>query len=141
VSTYRPGEEQADREQMLALHTALNAVSTALSRHEHSVWQITGKRGHILTWGDGESFLLYVQPGPSSRRWNNAKRDLPFCEVTQDGDGEGCLRLRGLPSPGQAAAIRDVLNIWRRPAFTPEYQHALRERGRAAAARRPRPLE
>src|SRR5215218_3799198 len=99
---------------MLAMHEALQAASTALRRDECGAWRITGTKGHIYTWGDRESFLLYVKVGRSKKKWTYNKRNLAFCTVTQDGDDEGCLRLNGLPDEDQAAWIRATLGIRRR---------------------------
>ena len=38
--------------------------------------------------------------------------------VTQDGDEEGCLRLLALPTPDQAALIRDALLLRKRRTLT-----------------------
>jgi len=45
--------------------------------------------------------------------------------VTQDGDEEGCLRLLALPTPEQAALIRDVLLLRKRRALTEASRAAL----------------
>ena len=50
----------------------------------------------------------------SAKAWTSAKRRLAFCEVTQDGDDEGCLRLRELPTPTQAKEIRSILGLRKR---------------------------
>ena len=57
--------------------------------------------------------LLDVTPG-TARKWNNLKRHLSFCRVTQDGDDEACLRLFELPTPEQAVAIRKALGLRRK---------------------------
>src|SRR5436190_3451138 len=109
-------EADADRATQVTLLNALNAWESALRRDDCGAWRINGKRGHVFTWGDGQSWVLYIQAG-SPRRWSNIKKQLAFCRVTQDGDDEGCLRLFGLPTAEQAKAIRDVLGIRkRRPA-------------------------
>jgi hypothetical protein len=41
---------------------------------------------------------------------------LSFCNLTQDGDTEGCLRLFDLPTPEQAVAIRKALGLKRKRA-------------------------
>ena len=45
--------------------------------------------------------------------------------MTQDGDEEGCLKLSALPTPEQAAVIRDVLRIRKRVQLTDEHLAAL----------------
>jgi hypothetical protein len=104
---------------LLRLLEALNASSVVLGR---DMWRdeyaIRGRRGHI--YSDGTGYLLYVtmedrgDQQPSAKRWNFAKQRLSFCRVTQDGDWEGCLHLDRLPSPDEAATIRDLLRIRRR---------------------------
>lgn len=56
----------------------------------------------------------------SALHWTHTKKRLGFCEVTQDGDDEGCLRLRALPTADQAVVIRDVLGIRKRMDMTTE---------------------
>ena len=41
---------------------------------------------------------------------------LSFCQVTQDGDDEGCLRLFDLPTPEQAVLIRKAIGLKRKRA-------------------------
>jgi hypothetical protein len=42
---------------------------------------------------------------------------LSFCQVTQDGDDEGCLRLLDLPTLEQAVLIRKAIGLKRRTSF------------------------
>jgi hypothetical protein len=52
-------------------------------------------------------------------KWRNLKKRLAsFCQVTQDGDDEGCLRMRALPrTPEQVVLIRKAVGLpKRRPA-------------------------
>jgi hypothetical protein len=124
-------EADADRATQTALLRALNAWERALRRDECGAWRVNGQRGHIYTWGDGKSWLLYIQ-ADSPRHWSSIKKQLSFCRVTQDGDDEGCLRLFGLPSPEQAKAIRDLLGIRkRRPAssFPAEWKRTRPQEG------------
>ena len=68
-----------------------------------------GKRGSIHTWGgDGNTWVLY-DSCHSARHWTATKTRVGFCELSQDGEREGCLRLLHLPTPDQAEAIRDAL--------------------------------
>ena len=50
----------------------------------------------------------------SSRRWTNIKRALAFCELIQDGDADGCLHLKRLPTAVEAEAIRVAIGIRKR---------------------------
>ena len=106
-------EAVTDREVQLTLVDALSASSLSLRRDECGAWRITGSKGHIYTWGDGNTWVMYVASG-SARKWSADKRKLAFCYLTQNGEGEGCLRLMGLPTAEQAAIIREVLGIRKR---------------------------
>ena len=115
-----PGE--SDRSHLYAFLTATDASATALERPVGRGWvgdyQISGKTGHVLANGAG--YLLYVERGPSSRPWKNAKARLTFCKVTQDGDWEGCLHLDRLPTADEAVVIREVLGIRKHRHMTAE---------------------
>jgi hypothetical protein len=87
---------------------ALGCQDRAYRRDENGDWTIQGKAGYIYAHPEG--FYLYCSPG-SSRGWTYAKRALFFCEVTQDGDDEGFLKLRRLPTDAEAEIIRDKLGI------------------------------
>lgn len=118
--SYKTGAEAgADRATQIMLLKALNAWKRALRRDECGAWRVNGERGHVYTWGDGKSWLLYIQ-ADSLRRWSSFKKQLAFCRVAQDGDNEGCLRLFGLPTAEQASAIRDALGIRKRTVYSPE---------------------
>src|SRR5262245_22994897 len=103
-------EAEADRAQQRALLAALNGWGRALRRDECGAWCIKGKCGSIHTWGDGATWVLYVAC-QSTRHWTATKDRLSFCDMTQDAEDEGCLRLHQLPTPDQAAVIRDALGI------------------------------
>ncbi|MCB1501028.1 MAG: hypothetical protein KDK07_14780 [Bauldia sp.] len=123
-------EERADREQQERLLAALDASPSQLRRDECGSWTISGRRGTIHTWGDGESWLAYVRCR-SRQHWTFTKRRLTFMTVTQDGDEEGCLRLLRLPISEEAAAIRDVMGLRKRVDYAP----AALERKRASMAK------
>jgi hypothetical protein len=97
-------EADADREQQKRLLAALNGWDRALRRDDCSVWCINGKHGCIHTWGDGETWLLYVECR-SALAWTWVKRRLGFCTVTVDGDEAGCLRLSRPRSSGACWAF------------------------------------
>jgi hypothetical protein len=128
-------ETEADREQQRALHSALGASDRALQRDACNAWTIIGKRGSIHTWGgDSKTWVLYVACC-SPRHWTATKARLAFCDVTQDGEDEGCLRLSRLPTPDQAEAIRDALGIQKRRQVSPG---VLERRRSFAFAQKPR---
>jgi hypothetical protein len=117
----------ADRAQQKALLTALGGWDRALRRDECGAWCIFGTRGKVYTWGDGLTWVIWVGCR-SARHWTSTKKRLAFCEVTQDCDEEGCLRLHTLPTSEQAIVIRDVLGIQKRREDTPETLARLRAR-------------
>jgi hypothetical protein len=111
-ATYESTAAQAeDKARLAAFLDAIDGVKTAFRLDENRLWTIRGKHGYISTWGDGASFLLYVQCR-SPKHWTFTKKRLAFATVTQDGDEGGCLRMQRLPSPDEAVIIRDVLGIW-----------------------------
>jgi len=56
----------------------------------------------------------------SPRAWGEVKKKLAFMQVTQDGDTEGVFKLDRLPTEDEAALIRDMLGIRRRPNLSAE---------------------
>jgi hypothetical protein len=89
---------------------ALNAAKAAMRRDECGLWVLKGSRGYVSAWGDGKSYLLYVVCR-SGQHWTYTKKRLAFAEVTQDGDEEGCFRMRRLPTEDEARVIRDTTGI------------------------------
>lgn len=110
------------RPTLLALRDALGCRDNALRRDECGDRRINGKHGHIyavpgtLEQPTAQGFLIYYS-GPehigSARGWGFAKRAFQDfgCTVTQDGDDNGAVFLDRLPTPGEAAIIRDKLHI------------------------------
>jgi hypothetical protein len=125
---------------MLALLSALNAQDRALRRDECGDWRIGGTSGHVYSWGDGKTWLLFLACH-SARAWTAAKARLGFCEVTQDGDVEGCFRLHALTSPDQAVAIRTAFGIRKRRSNDPLITEGLRATAKRGFQRQERPLE
>ena len=63
--------------------------------------------------------------GRSTRHWKMIKQRLAFMTATQDGDEEGCLRLFRLPTPEEAALIREALLLRKRRTLTEESRASL----------------
>lgn len=124
MNAYRHGEGREDRATLLALLHTLNASPLAV-RDECGAWRIQGRRGHIYAYPKGGSYTLYLDSG-SKRKVSEDKKRLSWCEVTQNGDDECCLRLTDLPTPDQAKAIRKVLAIRKRRATSPRSDGAKR---------------
>jgi hypothetical protein len=124
--TYRDQRDKdADKAQQLKLLVALGARECALRLDECECWRIGGNRGHIYTWGDDQSWVMYCRCR-SSKAWAFAKRRLAgYAKVTQDGDDEGCLRLDRLPTADEAATIRDLLGIPKRVAISDSQRELL----------------
>src|SRR6476646_250896 len=85
---------------------------------------------NVSTWGDGAGWQLVVTPEQeiSALQWTWFKKRLAFCEVTQDGDSEGCLRLHRLPTPAEAETIRGILGIRKRVELSAEARASLTAR-------------
>jgi hypothetical protein len=129
VNTYRTADDAAaDKADLFRLMEALGASPSGLRRDEAGLWFLRGR------------------PGCSSRRGATAKRGsswsqartsqqcaghgpkLAFCEVTQDGDSEGCFRLHRLPTAAEAEEIRDILGIRKRMDLSAEARARLTAR-------------
>ena len=119
-----------DRRQQEHLLAALDAAPSQLRRDACGLWVIAGRRGSIQTWGDGQTWLVFVI-GRSARHWTAIKRRLAFMTVTQDGDEEGCLRLLSLPTRHEAAIIRGAVGLRKRVDYAPDTL----DRKRASMAR------
>jgi hypothetical protein len=137
--TYRSAiDADVDRLQQFALLQAIGGQDRALSRDACGAWMLSGKHGHIYSWGDvgRASWFLYVEC-PTERAWAAAKRKLSFCELRQDGDNEGVFRLAGLPTAARAKVVRTVLGIRKRREYDAVTLQRLRaSAGRAFATRR-----
>jgi hypothetical protein len=139
------------RLKLLKLAEALNCWDRALRRDECGDPRIVGKYGHVyaipgtLDRPGIEGFRIYFRGAsefeePStSKAWTYAKRSLAFCEILNDGDGEGMLFLDRLPTPEEAEAIRDKLGIRKRTEYSEET--LARKRAAILKARRNSALE
>ena len=123
-NTYRTADEASqDKAQLTELLDGLNAWPSALRRDEAGAWILRGRPGcYVSTWGDTVSWQLVVTPDEmiSPRQWTAHKKRLAFCELTQDGDEEGCFRLHRLPTASEAEVIRDIIGIRKRTTLSPE---------------------
>lgn len=128
MSAYRTKlEKNADRDRLRELVEALGASELSLRVDEYGTWRLVGRNGYSYGWGDGESWVLYVGSG-SKHKWFKDKKRLSFCQLIQNGDDEGTLRLFELPTPEQSIAIRFVLGIKKRRSYSPEVLEAARNR-------------
>ncbi|HEY3319243.1 MAG TPA: hypothetical protein VGP72_02060 [Planctomycetota bacterium] len=76
---------------------------------------IQGRCGNIHADGSGYSVAVMLQ---TARQWTSAKNKLRFCVVRQDGDTEGVVLLATKPTRSQAAVLRQILGIKKRPDFS-----------------------
>lgn len=134
VNTYRTADEANQDKALLAeLLVALNAWPSALRRDEAGLWVLRGRPGcYVSTWGDGKSWQLVVAPEEiiTKWQWTSFKKRLSFCELTQDGDEEGCFRLHRLPTSAETEVIRDIIGIRKRIDYSPEELARRQEAGR-----------
>jgi hypothetical protein len=115
------------------------------TRPAGAYWQpvsfVRSTRDVLAGGGDGVGWQLVVVPEKeiSALQWTWFKKRLAFCELTQDGDSEGCFRLSRLPTPAEAEEVRDIVGIRKRrgggpvqpgggaaptPAVTPRHRAA-----------------
>ena len=102
---------------------SLGASPSSLRRDESGLWNLRGRPGcYVSTWGDGATWQLVVAPEQemSKHAWTWIKKRLACCELTQDGDQEGCFRLHRLPTAGEAGEIRDIIGLRKRIEWSTE---------------------
>jgi hypothetical protein len=103
-----------DKDQIESFAKALDVSRRNIHKDDCGQWTISGKRGHVQTWSDMSSYLLFVTTY-SARKWGAIKRKAKGFgwELTQDGDDEGCFRL-GLPDKAQSEFLRELLGLRRK---------------------------
>ena len=108
------------------------------------IYAVPGMTIHGLPPGEG--FQIYFRGAPpfeeptTSKAWTYAKAALSFCTVTQDGDMEGFLFLRRLPTPKEAEIIRDKVWIAKKAEYSEDVLAQKREgmqKAREKLVRRP----
>jgi hypothetical protein len=103
-----------DKKRIEQFADALDISHRNIDKDDCGQWTISGDAGHLQTWADQSSYLLYVS-AYSARKWSAIKRKAEAFgwEVTQDGDAEGCLRV-GLPNSTQSEFLRRLLRLRRK---------------------------
>jgi len=130
ADTYKSLKDQlADKALLEEWRVALEVTPGAMKLDDCRCWTLQGKHGYAATWGDGRSLMLVVS-ARSALAWSWAKKRLGFCAVTQDGDGEGVLRLLRTPTAAEAVEIRDLVGL--RKDISDDFREALRQRAHAA---------
>jgi hypothetical protein len=102
------------REALLKLVEALGCWDRALRRDECGDWRLNGRWGPIYaapgmtTHGlaPGEGFQIcfrgaeeFEEPVKGSKAWSFARQAMGFAETALDGEGEGIMFQRRLPTP------------------------------------------
>lgn len=103
-----------DKQRIEQFADALDISHRNIHKDSCGQWTISGDAGHLQTWGDQSSYLLYVS-AYSARKWSAIKRKAEGFgwEITQDGDEEGCIHA-GLPNEAQSDFLRSLLGLRRR---------------------------
>lgn len=77
---------------------------------------ITARNGTIHLDGHGFSVAILLD---SARKWNGVKAKLlPFCTLKQDGDTEGVVHLKSIPTKTKAGVLRRALGIRKKRVLT-----------------------
>jgi hypothetical protein len=97
-----PARPTASRPPSVVTYAATGTSMGAMGTSALSPAVSSGRRPRV--------FLFYGAPG-SSRAWTNAKRQLAFAVLTQDGDVEGVFFLDRLLTAVEAAIIRSRLGV------------------------------
>jgi hypothetical protein len=124
--------------QLRKLAAAIGSRNNALRRDECGDGRIEGQRGWIYAVPgtrqrpDRAGFQIYCAPG-SARAWASAKKAMAFAELAQDGDEEGLLLLARLPTPHEAAILRDKLGIAKKRDISDAERGRLSRIGKATA--------
>jgi hypothetical protein len=124
--------------QLHQLAAIIGSRNVALRRDECGEWRIEGRRGWVyavsgtLTQQDRAGFQIYCAPG-SARAWAHARKAMTFAELTLDGDDEGLLFLARLPTPDEAAILRDKLGIAKKRDVSEAERGRLSKIGKATA--------
>lgn len=112
--SYRPTKTD-EKNFLLEVADSLDVSLRKLSQDECDDWAILAENGNIHT--DGHAWYVYIF-ARSKRHWSGLKTKMSFMELVNDGDDEGRFRLERMPSPKEAAAIRKVLGLKKRPALS-----------------------
>ena len=104
-----------DRKLLLALCSHLNVSSRRLARDDCGDWIVPHGRGNIQA--NGSDWIIFIELR-SKRQWSSIKRQLTFMRVISDGDQEGRLTLDRMPTCEEAATVRAILGLKKRPSLS-----------------------
>jgi hypothetical protein len=127
-------EYEGDKAKLERFIVALNASPSTLCLDECRDYMIGGGNGHIYATPKG-FWMMYGKGG--AKAWTYAKRQLPFCTVTQDTESEGCLFMDRVPTVVEAVIIRKVYRINKRTEYSPEALERVRENARSMRRSKP----
>jgi hypothetical protein len=113
-----------DKQRIEQFADALGVSHRNIHKDNCGQWTISGNAGHLQTWGDRSSYVLYAS-AYSARKWSaiKCKAKAFGWAVTQDGDNEGCIRV-SLPNFTQSKFLRHLLGLRRKrqPTLADERQ-------------------
>ena len=121
------------RPALLKLVEALGCREAHLRRDECSDWRLGGETGHIyavpgsLERTNTEGFQVFVFCD-TMRQWGAVKKQMPFDDITNDGDTEGAFFLGRLPTPEEAEIVRRYVGLKKRREDSEETIAAVKER-------------
>jgi hypothetical protein len=133
-----PTTTATSREELLELAAALGSRNSVLRRDECGNWRIEGTRGWVyavsgtLNRPDRAGLQIYCAPG-SARAWASARKTMAFAELALDGADEGLLFLARMPTPEEAAILRDKLGIAKKREISEAERKRLAGIGKATA--------
>jgi hypothetical protein len=112
--TYRSAtEERTDKAKLDQFRAVINGAKSSLRLNGDHLWILRGRGdNYISTWGDGQTWLAYLQcHSPQAWTWAKKRLSACGCTITQDGDDEGVIRFMRLPAPSEATEIRTLIGI------------------------------
>jgi hypothetical protein len=117
----------ADKAHLVELFNALDVSPKVLRRDVYGRWILRGRElgCYVSTWDDKSWYIVIASERFTVRQWSAHKRRLSFCELTQEGDVEGCFRLSRLPTQSEAEVIRNIVGLRKRADISPETREAM----------------
>ncbi len=111
-----------DKRIMTDLSDALEISRRELHLDSCGDWCIMGRNGWI---NPGARAWFLMISAKSKRAWSATKKKLSFMELLKDGDEEGHFCLARLPTLEEAAILRKVVGLRKRPELATEHAQQL----------------
>lgn len=108
-----------------AIERLAEVLRVHVRRDECNDQVIQGASGNVHEDGQGYSVAVMLHHGRSLRV--ALEKLAGFCKVRQHGDTEAVLHVERMPTPEQAAALREVLGVRKIPVYSPEVLERKRE--------------